>query len=262
MSEGGGTRSLVLLFQGLVFLWLGLLVSYLGFLDGSAQVNLNEVLGPVLFWVAALELLIAFPLRRYAREWLSAVRTRLGALVFWPYITLHLVIYGLLLELILGSVLGFSLTLSATLTFSTNSFSPPSLLAALADVAFSPSVIFTLPPIFSGALSLYSLCIAVLVDMLVVVNVLKASDLRRLSRAGGRAKAYFLLPAVGVVLGASCCLSVPALVALIAPSVARSSLFDWVYSITYFFFPAFAIVVLYANARAADRIGEALTRGL
>lgn len=257
MRDRVGPAPIGPLFSAIFLLGLGLIVAYLGSFETSFT-GADEVVGPVLFWAAATGLALRFPLRRFVGDWLSAMRTKLGAAVFWPYLALHLVIYGALLELLLGSVYGFSATLSPSLTFSTNAFGPPSLTAALADVTFSPTATFTIPPVFSGALSLYSICVAFLVDLLVVVNVVKTSELGRLRKAKDRAAAFFVLPAVGVVLGASCCLSVPALVSITAPAFASTTTFAWIYTASYFLFPAFALAVLFVNVRAVERIRDVL----
>ena len=246
--------------QGIMILLLGLAVSYLGYASSSASIDSDEVVGPALFWCAMLALLFRFPLRSAAGTAYRALSTKLGTVVFWPYLTIHLFLYGFLLEIMLGSIYGFTLTLLPGVSVTTDVFLPPSILSTLLDLAYNPSIAFTLPPALSGALSFYSISVAVVVDALVLANVVKVVELGRLCSLGTKAKSYFLLPAAGLVLGASCCLSVPALVSFVFPSVEEIPAFAWIYYSTYFLFPVFAIFVLYVNALSIDRMSALLPR--
>ncbi len=245
---------------------MGATVAYLGSFRNVSQLNLDEILGPLIFWYAVLLLIFAFPLRDIFRTSCRALRTKAGTFIFWPYLALHLFVYGFLLEAILVGIYGMTFALSPSVTAVTDVFSPPSVVNTLLDLSYSPSATFTLPPVLSGAFSLYGVCVAIVIAVLVVANVVGVQELGRLRTASQTAAAFVVLPATGVILGASCCLSVPALVALVFPTIARSTSFQWVYSITYFFFPAFAGAVLYVNARSirkiATRIGgeESLER--
>jgi hypothetical protein len=182
----------------------------------------------------------------------------LGAAVFWPFLAVHLFVYGFLLEVILASVYGISFALSPSLTVATEVFTPPSALNILFDLSFNPSISFTLPPVLSGALSFYGFAVAILVGVLVLANVTKTIELGKVCTLGRKAKSYFILPALGLVFGASCCVSVPALVSYAVPSVATAASFWWIYNASYFFFPAFAVVILYLNATSIDRISANL----
>ncbi len=255
------TRDATLLLQGTLFLVLGVAVSYLGYASSTALFNMDEVIGPALFWYAVVMLLLAFPLRDAAKVCYRGLRTRLGAAVFWPFLAIHLFIYGFLLEVILASVYGVVFALSPSLTVATEVFMPPSALNALFDLSFNPSISFTLPPVLSGALSFYGFAVAILVGVLVLANVTKTVELGRLCTLGRKARSYFLVPALGLVLGASCCVSVPALVSYAFPSVGAAPSFNWVYNASYFFFPAFAVVILHLNATSIDRISANLRAG-
>ena len=63
-----------------------------------------------------------------------------------------------------------------------------------------------------------------------------------------------IFPALGIVLGASCCLSVPILVTVAAPSAAVLSSSLWLYDATYFLFPPAAVILLYLNLYSVGRI--------
>lgn len=246
------------LFQGVVLLSVGIVVAYLGSARGASQLNIDEIIGPVLFWYAVLLLLFSFPLRRAVGVTIRALRTRLGVSVFWPYLALHLFIYGFLLEAILAGIYGITLTIGPSFSIVTDAFVPPNVLNALLDLSYSPSAVFTLPPALSGAFSLYSVSAAVVIDVLVVANVTEVVRLGEERTRRQRATSFVALPAVGVILGASCCLSLPALIALTYPSAAVSQSFQTVYSATYFLFPAFAGAILYVNLRSVDAISRRL----
>jgi len=246
--------------QGAVFAALGLALAYLGAGPSATGPSLDadELLGPALFWYAVVLLLLSFPLRGAASTCRRALATRLGALVFWPYLLVHLLLYAFLVEAIIGSLYGVTFALSPTLTVTTNAFMPRSAVSTLLDLAYNPSVAFTAPPVLSGDVTAYAVAIAALVDVLILANVAKTVELGRLCNAARRARAFFVLPAVGVVLGASCCLSVPALISLASPSVVSNSQFLWVYSASYYLLPPFAVIVLVLNLISVDRIAETL----
>ena len=63
-----------------------------------------------------------------------------------------------------------------------------------------------------------------------------------------------LFPALGIAFGASCCLSVPILFTVVVPSAAALASLLWVYDLTYFLFPPFAVVLLYLNLYSVAKI--------
>ena len=69
-----------------------------------------------------------------------------------------------------------------------------------------------------------------------------------------KSRAMVIFPALGIALGASCCLSVPLLVTVAAPSAAALSSSLWLYDATYFLFPPLAVVLLYGNLRSVEKI--------
>jgi hypothetical protein len=247
MKQALENRTKIHLFQGGAFAILGVILSSLGYASSSAPVNLDEIVGPVLFWYAVVMLLLAFPLREAAAACNRGLRTRLGAAVFWPYLLVHLLLYGFLVEVILGSIYGLTSTLSPSIVVSTDTFMPASALSTLLNLAYNPSVAFALPPALSGELTAYAVSIAVLVDVLLLANVVTTVELGRLCTLGGKARSYFLMPMVGLVLGASCCLSIPALISITSPSANASSAFIGLYTDAYYLFPPFAVVVLFLN---------------
>lgn len=250
-SPSGGAQRL---FSSLALGSLGVAMAYFGYTLGPVSLNLMEVLGPAFFWAALLFFLFRFPLRSAVTEFSGSIRSSSGVGTFVGYLSIHLLIYGFLLEAILASVYGTSVFATGPGFFlTTNVYLPSSLVSTAFDLSYNPVLLLNLPPIFSAALSFYSLAIALAIAVLVVANLGKARELGRLRTLGDRTKNLFVLPAIGVVLGASCCISVAGFVELAAPSSILTSSF-WVYDVTYFLFPAVAVVLLYLNLRSMDRI--------
>lgn len=240
---------------GLVSLCLGVMLSYFGYLWGSAPLNPGELVGSFLFWYGVVYLLLTFPFRKVFQAFSKHVRTPLGAGVFTGYLLIHLILYGFLLEVILSSIFGSSyLAVSPAFFASTNLFSPPSFTSAMLDLAYNPSIVVAIPPIFSAALSFYAISVALLIAILVVASIGKTREISDLCTKGKKARSFVLLPAIGIVFGASCCLSVAGLVSLVVPSAAELTSVLWVYFAIYFLLPSIAAVLLYLNLRSIDGI--------
>lgn len=242
-----------------VSLGLGVALSYLGYVWDDISPNPNELLGSVLFWCAVVYLLLSFPFFEATRSFSSYVRRPFVAGVFAGYLAIHLVLYGFLLEGILASVYGSNaFAVSPVFLVTTNVFAPPSLSSAMFDLAYNPSIVVAVPPIFSAALSLYSISVALIIAVLVVASIGKTMEIGRLCTKGKRARTLVALPAIGIVLGASCCLSVAGLISVVVPSTAVLTSVIWAYYFTYFSFPSVAVVLLYLNLRSIERISTNL----
>lgn len=238
---------------------MGFLLSYFGFLWGAASPNPSELLGSLFFWIGAIYLLFSFPLREAARSLGSSLRKSQGAGLFAGYLAVHLVLYGFVLEGILATTYGTGgLTVSPGVLVTTDVFFPPSLSSAVFDLVYNPSIVATIPPVFTVALSFYSICMATVIAVLVVANVARTRELGELCTRWGKTKSFVLLPALGVALGASCCLSVAALLAMVAPSVSVLASALWVYYTTFFAFPCLAAFLLWFNLRSIQRISARL----
>jgi hypothetical protein len=240
--------------SALVVAAMGTALVGLGYSLGQVPLNLDEVAGPAVFWFAAVFFLLAVPFRDAARVFARSVRTTLGAGAFVVYISIHLLLYGFLFDVILASYYGIS-AFAATAGFfvATNLFSPPSPASVAFDLAYNPIIVVTAPPIFSAALSFYSISVALVIAVLVVANIGRTRELGELRKGANKARAFVLLPAVGIVLGASCCLSVAGLISLAAPATAVLTSSPWIYYVTYFLFPCIAVAVLYLNLRSLGR---------
>ena len=252
-------RRIAPLALGFTFLCLGVALSYFGFLWGDVQPNPGELLGSVLFWYGVIYLLLTFPFHKAFSGFLNHVRTPLGASVFAGYLAIHLFLYGFLLEVILASMFGNSyLAVSPAFFAATNVFSPPSITSAMLDLAYNPSIVLAIPPVFSAALSFYAISVALMIAVLVVTSVGETREISDLCTKGKKARSFVLLPALGVVFGASCCLSVAGLVSLVVPSAAELTSVLWVYFAIYFLLPSLAIVLLYLNLRSIEMISRSL----
>lgn len=262
-QQSAGPRGNAFVLQGLIFLGLGVALAYFGYIWGAITLNPNELLGPVLFWYAVVALLLAYPLREATRSFASYIRRPLGAGVFTAYLATHLVLYGFVLEAILSTIYGNgALAVSPAFFVTTNVFSPPSLLSALFDVLYNPSIVLSAPPIFSAALSLYSISVAIVIDALVVASIGRTKEIGEFCTNRKKARSFVVLPALGIVFGASCCLSVAGLISLAVPSASVLTSAIWLYYFIFFFFPFIAGVLLYANFRSIEKISARLRSSL
>lgn len=247
----------------MILICLGAALSYFGYLWGDVTLNPGELLGSFLFWFGIVYLLLTFPFRKVLQAFSDCVRTSLGAGVFAGYLATHLLLYGFLLEVILASIFGSSyLAVSPAFFASTNVFSPPSLTSVMLDLAYNPSIVVAIPPVFSAALSFYAISAGLLIAVLVVASVGKTREISDLCTKGKKARSFVLLPAIGIVFGASCCLSVAGLVSLVVPSAAELTSVLWVYFSIYFLLPSIAMVLLYLNLRSIEGISAGLRSGL
>lgn len=248
-------RSLVPPIHGISFVGLAIVTSFFAYLWGSASPNPAELLAPGLFWYAVAFLLFTYPLRDAFDAFRKYIKTVLGAGVFALYLALHVVLYGYMLESILVSFFDEPFVSSATRIFVTTSvFAPPTLANAILGLWYNPWITVTIPPSFDDALSFYSIAIALVIAVLIVANIGKARELGKLCSTTLRSRTMVIFPALGIVLGASCCLSIPVLIVLAGPGAAVLSSTLWLYDLTYFLFPPFAVILLYANIRAVDKI--------
>jgi hypothetical protein len=203
-------RSLAVPIHGVTFIGLAVLTSFFAYLWGATSPNPAELLAPGLFWYAVSFMLLAYPLRDAFQIFRRYIWTAFGAGVFALYLALHVVLYGFMLESILVSFFDRPfVSASASVYVTTSVFAPPSVLNAVYGLWFNPWVTITIPPSFSDALSFYSLDIAVIIAILIVANIGKTRELGKICSTRMKSRSMVIFPAVGIALGASCCLSVP-----------------------------------------------------
>jgi hypothetical protein len=263
MQEGAVSERIMSVLFAVLLLVLGIVLSYFGYVWGDISPNPNELFGSLFVWGAVIFLVLRFPLRQTSRSFWEYVRMPFGIALFAAYMIVHLVLYGFLLEGLLTVVYGaefFAVTPAVLVT--TNVFSPPSLTSTLFDLAYNPSVLLTIAPVFSAALSLYTISVSLVIAVLVVANVGRTRELGALCTRGKRARSFIVLPALGILFGASCCLSVAGLISLAAPSALILSSEIWIYYLAYFILPALAVVLLYLNLHSIEKISTSLRSSL
>jgi hypothetical protein len=254
-SEEPSRRSLAVPVHGLSVIVLGIVTSYFAYVWGSATVNPAEILAPILFWYGLSFMLLNYPIRPAVNDFKRYIQTVSGALVFAVYLVVHILLYGFLLEGILTSFYGKDFFTTATgFTLTTTVFTPPTALNIVLSLWYNPWITLTTPPVFNTTLSIYSLVIAVIIDILIVVNIGKTRELGRACSAATKSRSMVIFPALGIAFGASCCLSVPLLFTVAVPSAAALVSLLWVYDVTYFLFPPFAVVLLYLNLSSVRKI--------
>ncbi|MDG6913643.1 MAG: hypothetical protein JRN14_00065, partial [Nitrososphaerota archaeon] len=77
---------------------LGLVLSYFGYIWAAPSVDPGELAGALVFWVAVVSMLLAFPLRAAFQDFVRSLRTAVGPAVFVTYLASHLLLYGFVLE--------------------------------------------------------------------------------------------------------------------------------------------------------------------
>jgi hypothetical protein len=238
---------------------IGVGLSLLGYALGQVTFNPDEVVGPLVFWCGLIFLVLAVLFREATLTFARYVRRSFGLGIFVFYVAIHLLLYGFVLDAVLASVYGAGPYASGAGFFvTTNLFTPISLASMVFDLAYNPVIVVTAPPIFSAALTFYSIALALIIGVLVVANVGKTKELGEAQMATSKARTFVILPALGVVLGASCCLSVAGLVSLASPTATFLASSPWIYYTTYFLFPCIAVAILYLNLRSIGRMSAGL----
>lgn len=244
---------------------VSLIISYLSyFQDLSSPFNGSQAFSSLLFWAVVVGLCFSLPLRRAMREFVSYIKTVRGILIYSVYTSLHLIVYGILLEVIVAgfypSVWG--VPVQPGIVLSSQPLNPLSLTSLGANYFFNPNIVALVPPIFDISLSLYSIAMAAIIGVLVQVNIMKTIEMRNNCSLGRRSSVFIALPVIGVVGGASCCLSLPLFVALLAAptiSLASASIIN-TYFLTYLLFPPATAVILKLNLDSIYRMMRTFPR--
>ncbi|MCL5067510.1 MAG: hypothetical protein M1368_04050 [Thaumarchaeota archaeon] len=210
-------------------------------------------LASLIFWMSILAISFRNLLLGAFESFTDSIsRSGKSAGVFVSYISVHLLVYGFILEAIVAAFLPhqYSFPIQYSAVLSSIPIYPPSLLDSIFSMFVYPSIAITIPPMFGLELSLYSISLALIIAVLVTSNVMSAFDLKNVCTLQRRSVAYFALPIIGVVGGASCCLSLPIFIALLAAPVATALASPSIiiaYYVTYFVFPPATAVALKLN---------------
>lgn len=174
----------------------------------------------ILFWALLLFMVLWTLLRRVTLAFIRTIREKRWAKILFPvYLAVHLLVYGLVLERIIILSEGappFSLGAQAYIEFN-YFFTPHTLLNALLQITQNPGIVVIIPPYYGITLGPFALFSALLIGVLVIVHtdrLIRISS--RIRRAGGS----IIYPVVGVVGGASCCISLPDIAASASPFAA------------------------------------------
>lgn len=234
-------------------------VSY--FFQSLSGFNSSQALASFIFWTAILALALRFPLRSIVKSFAGYVRSMRGFLIFTAYLSVHLVVYGFILETIVASlypaVVNFSL--QPYLSISALPLRPIGPEGILLGFFVYPNVTLTILPFLGASLSLYSIVMAIIIGVLVTTNIKKAIELRDACSRLRKSSAFVALPVLGVVGGASCCLSLPLFITLFAPAAALSYSYQVAYYVTYFLFPPITALALTLNLSSINKISNRIT---
>jgi hypothetical protein len=248
-------------------LFLGLLTTSfpLGYIAYSVDLpnpfNFYETLASFMFWFPLVSLALLFPLRSAAKLFIRNFRTVHGKLLFGSYASIHLILYGFLLELILDNIHKYSgVAFQSSVYFSSTALYPASFSSIITSFGLYPSISILVPPSFDLALSLYSFSFALIIAILVVTNATQVAELGNVCAFGQKTRAFVLLPAIAVIAGASCCLSFPALVSLAAPGAAFLSNSSAIFYVAYFAFPCATAIALKYNLDSTRRMASDLEK--
>ncbi len=214
-----------------------------------------------MLWTVVVLLVLSFPLRRALNLFTKYVRTKRGLITFISYTSVHLILYGLLLEVVLGYVYRIPAnTNSFSYYFASTLFYPLSLPNVVAGFGFNPSISLILPPFYNLGLTLYSISLALFIAILVTSNVMRISELGNACNATQKSRAFVILPALGVIGGAACCLSLPVLISLVAPAATLLANSPIAYYVANFVFPPVTAIALKYNMDSTDRMATSLEK--
>jgi hypothetical protein len=213
------------------------------------------------FWFSIAGLVFLYPLRYVAALFVRYIRRPRGLLLFVSYLAVHLFLYGLLLE----GLVAYSFKIPSVVNqFSASLASiplyPVSLSSVLAGFGFNPSLDLFIPPVFVLALSFYTMCLSFIIAVLVLTNIMKVVEIGKLCGTALKSRTLVVLPALGVIGGAACCLSLPVLISIAAPTAAIITNNVGVWYAAYFLFPSATAVGLKYNMDSTMRIVSKMAR--
>ncbi|MEM0117728.1 MAG: hypothetical protein QXV32_04720 [Conexivisphaerales archaeon] len=224
-----------------------------GSLAPTLSTGLIASISSLLFWLYLLLFVLLLPLKESFSLFREGIRKNSMKILFAGYLAIHLIIYGIFLELILETIYIYPIAgqgfLFKVFVAGNYAFSPHNLATVFLVLTLNPSVSILFPRALGVALGPFAIFSAIIIDILVIANV---NLLLRLKRTLVRVGGSLVLPAVGVVGGASCCLSIPSLLAIASPSIAAFLYLPTgilIQNILYYGLPLLVIVILALNLR-------------
>jgi len=229
---------------------LSVIASYTGY---SQSLMPYYTIASTTFWLATTYILVRYLFLDAYRIVLRSLRSLTGSSIFFGYMITHYFLYGLVIEKILGASLTGDFWLGATVAPMT----PPSMYTALMSLSLNP----TLSIIVGGfvvSLNPSSITLGFLASLLVSANVMMILELWHAAPTTTKS-VIVAAPALGVTSGATCCLSIPALIAGLSPvgnAILLSPLGPGVLITLYFVLPIITIAILKLNLNHICRLGK------
>ncbi|MBX8632189.1 MAG: hypothetical protein J9259_06705 [Thermoplasmata archaeon YP2-bin.285] len=217
----------------------------------STPVVLSALLA-VVFWLAVSFVTFEFFFRNDIAVFVRLIKEKWWAPIFFAaYLTIHLLVYGLVLENILVLTFGspgvVASQRASAFIFLSNAFYPHTIGNALLQITLNPSFEIVVPPYYGLVLGPFSFYTAAIIGVLVILHINRLSLIRGAIRRVGGSIVY---PAVGVVGGASCCISLPVLITEFTPIASGILIVPmWVdlLNALYYLLPISVMVALYAG---------------
>jgi hypothetical protein len=209
------------------------------------------------FWLFLTTGLLALPLAKPTALAFRAMASSKRLLAFFfGYISVHLVIYGFLLERILVAVFGAppGNTGAAVLVSSNFAIQPHTWYNMLLLVTVDPNLTILAPPYYGVVLGPFSIISALIIAILVVGNFFRLMKVSSAIRKWGGST---LIPFAGIVGGASCCISIPELLAAFSPAIYAVTLAPLgvvVLNVLYYALPISVAVALKLNLDSLSRV--------
>ncbi len=228
---------------------------------GSQAFAFFEGAASFAFWFSIVGLVFLFPMRYVVSLFSKYIRTLRGSILLGSYWTAHLILYGLILEGIVAySFRIHSLVSQLNVNLASIPIYPVSVASLLAGFAFNPSIDIFIPPVYVLALSFYTISISFIIAVLVLTNIMKVAEIGKMCTNAMRSRALVVMPALGVIGGAACCLSLPVLISLAAPTAAIFSSSPIVYYSAYFVFPTATAFGLKFNMDSTNKISSSMSK--
>ncbi len=245
----------ILLFVSLLAYWFATLFIIPGSNSADyAALVISSVIS-LIFWALILVMVFGVILRNAFLSFLGVLRRRMWARILLPsYLLVHLLVYGLVLERILVSIFGRPDYNVGQYVFVQpgGAFYPHTLFNALIQLTLNPSIILFLPPFYGIELTLFSFSSAIIISVLIVVHLERLSVCADTIRKAGGSVLY---PLIGVVGGASCCISLPGIFLDFTPlasSILLVPLWVDVLNVLYYLLPVTVIALLALTLKQFD----------
>lgn len=232
----------------------GVLMTYAAYFVGSRGAVALGSAGSVVVWAGVLYAVYSGPLRGVLSRTARSLSDGVGVFTFFGYLSVHLLLYGFIVEAFLAAAFGLPVihTAEAFLNYTLVPGATP--YSMFLDITIDPTFTLVAPPFLEASLPLYSWSMALIVASLVSVNIAVVRRLGRACTRGRKRATYYGLPLLGAAGGASCCLSIPLLLAAVSPAAGAVVAAYKAAYIAYYLFPGATAYGLLLNYRATEKI--------